>query len=506
MLQTGTDVIQEAVTQNYVNCLMPKGKGNKSTGGNPSKKELARRQQQSRRDKQAAKGKSKGPNRKRKGGFTDGFKVVARKTAPLAKGERQVNVNGTKVRSHRHSTFMGAFTTTITGTFTEMVSFPFNPAQQTCDAWGFPIAGRYESYGPVKGKSPFRVRIEPRNAATTDGETFVSIQYNAEQDAPTTSQQMLQHSRASRAQAWMKNQIVAEPDATKQKNRYYCRTGAQPANTDIREYDMCNVYVFYEGITLAKTFDVWIDIDVLLYDPWIPVNGETPNTGDYLHYRATFVAGPNIWGTYTRISGDGALQYAQAVGASADNGVAFTSKGYYLVTMNIKAVGGTFTTNISDGASTAATVTGWSEAGSVKAAAFTGGHAIWQALYYVSAPGQFVSLLNPAGIGNGDIMDFTTVFIAHENAFNGNPTLSKGKKGSVAADSLEEKVQQAVARMMPAIKRELTKQMVLTVEDPPSPETSAAAGGKPAPELSLEQKTNGVKNDVRGMSGKGKAK
>lgn len=492
-----------------------RGKGKK--GGNPSKAEMQRRMRQSQQDKARARRKQ-APQNRPKAPKQEGFKTVQTKKAPLASGRRQVNVSATKTREHKHTTFIGAFTTGTDGKFTDMVSFPFNPAQQSCDPWGFPIAGRFESYSTKRGVAPFRVRVEPRNAATVAGETFVSIQYNADAAAPTSSQQLLQHSRASRSNAWMKNAIVCEYDAARQKNRYYCRPGAQPSGTDIREYDMCNVYVFYEGISTALTFDVFIDIDILLHDPWIPQDGELPNVGDYENGKQVF-DGANM-GPYTKVTGNGALTYVKNTTLSANPvSIVFTTPGYYAIAYNWVAVGGTYTLNpnMAHGAGCSWITGYYGRDASAIFNSHTGGNAVSMGVVHVpqlaiNGGTGYVTATNPTGMGANDIASYSVQFMAWDDGQADVPSLASKKRERVTAEGKIIETQIAYLMSLTSdLKRMIDRRTVLTAEEPktPEPSTSAAAGGKPlAPPLSLgtdsKDSKETPKSDVRGTGKKSK--
>lgn len=496
---------------------MPKGKGKQSKGGNPSKAEMQRRAAQSQRDKNKhnspkhhGKGKPKHGNKPRKE-----FKTRV-EAAPLAKGSQQITMGrGSRLHKFCHSEFIGAFTTGTDGKFTAMYTQDINPAQQGCAPWGFPIAGRFQTYSRRKGRTPLVIRVEPRNSASTDGETFISISYDARQTTPTTSQQLLQQRGASRANGWMKNKCVAQPDAVVQKSRYFCRPGSQPSNTDIREYDMGTIFVFYEGFTAAKTFDVWLDWDVDLENPFINPTGEAPNIGDFIHSQSTFNG--ISFNNFSVVSGNGTLEY-DFVGLT--NGWDFAlddnQAGYYLVTSNIKAVGGTFTTNITATAINGATfVTGFCESGSTHAAAFTGGHAMYQALVHIpqGAVNAQVDFGAPTGYGSGDIVDCTAIFVGYDNGFTAAPTVSKKASQLDMKKSETHDVRKLIKSLLPDLMEEMKKsEGWMKVSEPTTPELSSLGDpkkgllpsymGTPIKDL-IDQKEKALIGDV---PAKGKSK
>jgi hypothetical protein len=76
----------------------------------------------------------------------------------------------------------------------------------------------------------------------------------------------------------------------------YVRTGAVPAGTDQRLFDLCNFQVFTQGAQAASTAaELWITYDVELFHP-ILNNGEDLVGCAHFSLGAPTVAGPAYWG------------------------------------------------------------------------------------------------------------------------------------------------------------------------------------------------------------------
>jgi len=182
------------------------------------------------------------------------------------------------------------------------------------------------------------------------------------------------------------------------------------------------------------------------------------------------------------------------------------SKGFYLVTQTWNAVGGTFTTNITPGVFGGASfVSGFCEIGLTSARAFTGGHAMCQALVKMSDETGALTLAPPAGIGANDVVDITVAFMGYVNGFTSDPTISQKRSRRKPAEEkvIEANVLSALASN-PAIIAQLKKMIMgddklgfVHVSEPGTPDTAAAAGGKPLPpSLNLGTASKDEKSDV----------
>jgi hypothetical protein len=357
------------------------------------------------------------------------------------------------------------------------------------------------------------VRVEPRNPATVKGETFIQINYNSQQPAPTSSTQLLNAYRANRASAWLKNRCVADGSEFSQK-KLYCRMGNQPTGTDIREYDFGNLYIFYEGIDTALTYDIWLDIDVILYDPIIP-DDEVPSMVDYVHIESLVTNMVPLAITNGIKSGNGGMSY----GMSGNGTVTFDNGGYYACQHYWKdsdtKLSGYITTssevNITHVSGYMSATDNFFSNNDTKFAMFA--HCI-----KVAYGGGSYKLVGPSGGTTTSTMQTNIMFLGFLDSNPAPPELKRLRYGGKKMDqTVKEKFDPTQLFSNPIFMQQLKQFMkdegtLLMVSEPPSPQlnalgtakpsTSAAAGGTGAetPLKSDEKKNESVSKKGKSTS------
>jgi hypothetical protein len=135
-------------------------------------------------------------------------------------------------------------------------SYPINPGQATVFPWGSKIAQLYEEYDFEYLE--FYVTSEVSGYATQGqtGVVILSCDYDAADPAPTTKQQV---------EATNPHTIPCLPSTSvirltidcnnaRRLDSKFVRPGAQPANTDIKTYDLGNLYVSTQGQANTTAF------------------------------------------------------------------------------------------------------------------------------------------------------------------------------------------------------------------------------------------------------------
>jgi hypothetical protein len=147
----------------------------------------------------------------------------------------------------------------------QVSQFPINPGQSQLFQWLSNIAQNFESYRFRK----LRFCYETEAPSSLGGSLILAIDYDASDAAPLSKQQMLAYRGSVRSAPWTEceHSSIGE-DLNKQKS-YYVRPGVQPAGTDIKMYDVGNLWVATQGVTTggATCGELYVEYDVLLMTP-----------------------------------------------------------------------------------------------------------------------------------------------------------------------------------------------------------------------------------------------
>lgn len=140
-----------------------------------------------------------------------------------------------------------------------------NPGQAAFAPWLSKIAQNFESYRFKKLKFCY----ETEAPSTLGGTLVMAVDYDASDAPPANKQQALAYRGSVRSAPWSPSchQSVKE-DLEKQKS-YYVRPGAVPPNTDVRLWDVGDLYVATQGISTnsATCGELYVEYDVLLMTP-----------------------------------------------------------------------------------------------------------------------------------------------------------------------------------------------------------------------------------------------
>lgn len=209
-------------------------------------------------------------------------------------------------------------------------SLAINPGQVATFPWLSRIAANYESY--VFDKLAFSYETE---ASTTLGGTVVlSVDYDASDAAPSSKQQAMAYRRSVRTAPWTGVRHVSMREDLHKNKTNFVRIGTQPAGTDIKTFDIGNLFLISQGISTASATlgELYVEYSLTLMTPvYEPL--------------ATTVFGGTITGANTMTPanplGIAPLLDAQSQGiaVNAASGVTFSNNGWYLVTLNVIGTG-----------------------------------------------------------------------------------------------------------------------------------------------------------------------
>lgn len=146
-----------------------------------------------------------------------------------------------------------------------VTTIPVNAGLNTFAPWLSGIAQRFESYKFEK----LNLWFMTESSTAFTGVVVLAVDYDASEAAPTTKTQVMAYRGRIRAPAWCESCIskCSKEDLSK-RTSYYVRSGAAPANTDIKIYDVGNWFVCTQGQAGTSTVgEVHIEYTVKLMTP-----------------------------------------------------------------------------------------------------------------------------------------------------------------------------------------------------------------------------------------------
>jgi hypothetical protein len=171
------------------------------------------------------------------------------------------------------------------GTFWQLcfagAGVPINPGNSELFPWLSQVASRFESYRFSKLKFSF----EPLYPTTQVGTVEFAVDYDAADAPPTSKQQMASYVGFQRTMIWDRMTMVCDPKDMNKLPQRYVLGDFPPANTDLRVYNVGNLYVAIFGSLLASALifgELWVEYTVELMTPQIA----QPSTGSFSSINA----------------------------------------------------------------------------------------------------------------------------------------------------------------------------------------------------------------------------
>lgn len=212
-------------------------------------------------------------------------------------------------------------------------SIPVQPGLSNSFPWLSIMAQGWEEY---KFRS-IKYCYYTRTGSTTVGSVAIAPDYDAADIAPLTEQAVSAYAGAVEDAPWkdIKCTLKASSLSGALGRRHFIRTGDVPANSDIKTYDVANVFVCTvdasaDAIPWGK---LWVEYDVDFYIPQIPAEGNLTVLGGKIVGQTTITAANPL--------GVAPVVDAQARGISVDGSsiLTFSSPGTYLVLLNLGGTG-----------------------------------------------------------------------------------------------------------------------------------------------------------------------
>lgn len=172
--------------------------------------------------------------------------------------------NGDIIVAHREYVADIKATTGSPSTF-QSTSYSLNPGQPSTFPWLSSIAGRFESYL----FEDLCLLFETEAPSSLGGSVILSIDYDASDVAPLTKQVAMSYRNAVRSAPWEPCKHVSLREDLQKNKSYYVRPAGLPANTDIKTYDVGNLFVCTQNVTTASAVcgELYVEYVVRLITP-----------------------------------------------------------------------------------------------------------------------------------------------------------------------------------------------------------------------------------------------
>lgn len=142
--------------------------------------------------------------------------------------------------------------------------FPVNPGRDICFPWLADLASRYERYQFSK----LRFLYEPRCPTTMAGTVVLAFDYDALDAAPTTKQDVYSYHHCAQSAAWDDCALISDTAILRNRGILFNRLGAIPAGSDLKTYDLANVYMCTSGFAApAVVGELFVEYTVTLSEP-----------------------------------------------------------------------------------------------------------------------------------------------------------------------------------------------------------------------------------------------
>jgi hypothetical protein len=195
----------------------------------------------------------------------------AMRTAPIAMS-KTIKTGVPKMTTLRngdcrivHREYIQDIVAASTGANFNNTQVSINPGQASFVPWLSKIAQNFESYRFSKLKFDY----ETEAPSSLGGTLVLAVDYDASDAAPLTKQQALAYRGSVRSAPWTPCQHRSVKEDLEKQKSYFVRPGAQPANTDIRLWDVGVLNVATQGITVnsGTCGELYVEYDVLLMTP-----------------------------------------------------------------------------------------------------------------------------------------------------------------------------------------------------------------------------------------------
>lgn len=206
--------------------------------------------------------KGKGKEKAGKGAGASRNKVSAPQAVGFRAASGSANIsgrsNGLRVK-HREYLY-----DLVGGTTFSWDSLQINPGLRDTFPWLCNIAAQYEQYQFHK----LEFHFQPTCSTTTPGTVAIVIDYDPVDPGPETKTDALAYASSVYGSSWTPLSHRSTKSNLVKHTRLYTRHASQPANTDLKTYDVGTLFLCADGQGSAITLGgVWVEYDVELFTP-----------------------------------------------------------------------------------------------------------------------------------------------------------------------------------------------------------------------------------------------
>lgn len=204
-----------------------------------------------------------------------------------AKGRTNVITNREYLGDVKGSATAGQF---------QVSQYSVNPGQSNTFPWLATIAQNYEQYRISGIIFEFKSTVGENSGVQNVGTVILGTEYNVN-TSPFPNKQQMENSQFAQSAKSVESQIHGLECASKDRpvNIYYVRTGAMPANDNLKWYDFANFQIATLGLPANQVVgELWVSYNIEFYKPQLPVQ-----LGGYSvsnHTVRTANIGANMWG------------------------------------------------------------------------------------------------------------------------------------------------------------------------------------------------------------------
>jgi len=221
-------------------------------------------------------------------------------------------------------------------------TYAIQPALQTLFVWLATIASNFEKYR----FRALRFCYETESPTSQGGSIVLTIDYDAADAAPASKQAALSYKSSVRSAPWEECCLVCDLGRDAERDLMYTRRGANPAGTDIKLYDLGNLFVGTQNSS-GSTGELWVEYTIELHTPTVssqPISGKEAGTAAetasaLLGSDGAYATGSNVGWTITNSSTFTCSVAGSYLFAGLVNGTTLVASGF--------ANGGTSTSVIS---------------------------------------------------------------------------------------------------------------------------------------------------------------
>lgn len=143
--------------------------------------------------------------------------------------------------------------------------FPVNPGMPNTFPWLSQIAPRFEKY--LFHKLIFRFETEA--PTSLGGSLILTLDYDASDPAPASKVQAMSYKNAVRSAPWEECSHFSAKEDLSQQKAYFVRSGSNPVSTDIKLYDVGNLFICSQNVLTggATLGELYVEYDVTLQTP-----------------------------------------------------------------------------------------------------------------------------------------------------------------------------------------------------------------------------------------------